>query len=368
MAIRWIEGFEVAAHADTLPRIYSDVQVTGSVSTVVGRQGGRALNEEISLRTPALVGAASNTWTAGVEFYKNSTNALTATSPYLAFFNGTDEQIRCEIIPFVIPSAVRSVNGFKLAVKRGATTLATSNEFWSYNGGPADYLYIEFSVVIADGVGGSFSAQVSTVAGAVDTTTVTWDSANTGIDTQEQVATGADRCELGTGTNSPRLDNWYVSDDSTFQGPIYVQGYLPSADGAATDWTLDGASNIADAWAETYAEGSVTEDDKRVSSTVTSDEHLATVVSSDSGTDLIGDTSSVVAVKLDIHARMETAGDLDIGARWRQGGSTVQSGSFNISSTAMSVLSQVEVQNPVTASAWVGSEPRNLELGVINNG
>jgi len=367
MAIRWIEGFEVASSEFTMSRIYDDVQVTGSISTVAGRQGGRILNEEISLRTKALVGAASNTWTSGIEFYKASTNALNVDAPRIAFFNGADEQIRCEIIPFVVPSAVRSENGYKLAVKRGATTLATSNEFWTYNADREDYRYIEFSVVIADGVGGSFSAKVSEIAGAVVTTDVTWDAANTGIDTQEQVATGADRCELNTGSNNPRLDNWYVSDDATFQGPLYVQGYLPSVDGDTTDWALDGASNIADAWAETYVEGSVAEDDKRVSSTVTTDEHLSTVVSSDS-VDIIGDASTVVAVKLDIHARIYTSGDLDIGARWRQGVTTVQSGTFNISSTAMTVLSQVEVLNPVTAAGWVGSEPRGLQIGVINDG
>lgn len=368
MAIKWIEGFEVAAHASTLARIYADVQVGGSVSTVVGRQGGRALKTStISMRTHPLVGVASNTWTSGFEYYKATTNALTATGAYVAFLNGADEQIRCEIVPFVIPSVVRSANGYKLQVKRGATVLATSNEFWHHNNQREDFKYIEFSVVIADGVGGSFSAKVSEIAGDVVTTDVTWDSANTGIDTQEQVATGADSCELSTGTNTPQLDNWYVSEDATFQGPLYIQGYLPSADGASTDWSLDGASNIADAWAETYSEGSVTEDDKRVSSIVTTDERLATMASSD-GTDIIGDASTVVAVKVDIHARMETAGDIDIGARWRQGVSTVQSGTFNVASTAMTVLSQLEVTNPVTAAGWVGSEPRNLQLGVINNG
>jgi len=367
MAIRWIDGFEVAAHATTLARVYSDLQVVGSVSTVVGRQGGRALKKEMSIRTHDLVGSPSNTWTTGIEFYKATTNALDSDAPRLAFFIGTDEQIRCEIAPYVIPSAVRSANGFKLVVKRGATTLATSNEFWSHNNEREDHRYIEFSVVIADGVGGSFSAKVSDIAGSVVTTDVTWDSANTSIDTQEQVATGANRCELNTGDNAPQFDNWYVSDDSTFQGPLYIQGYLPDGDGASTDWVLDGASDIEDAWAETYSQGSVAEDDKRVSSNVTTDEYLATMASSDAN-DIVGDTSTVVAVKLDIHARMETSGDLDLGARWRQGGTTVQSGTINVSSTAMAILFEVAVINPVTTSAWVGSEPRNLELGVINNG
>lgn len=371
MALRWIEGFEVAANSYVMPRIYEDFSVTGSFGATTGRHGGLAVNSNNwYLRTKALVGAPTNTWTSGFEFNRNSTTLTTG--PHVAFFNGAQEQIRCEIQNYVIPGGVQATNGFKLVVKVGGVTLATSNEFFPYyQGALGTAKFIEFKAVIADGVGGEFHAQVSDIYGTTETTTITWDAANTGVDTQALGITGADSCKLsGENNSNHKYDNWYVSDDATFLGPIVVQGYLPLADGDTSDWGLDGgASDVADAWAENANEGSVAEDDKRLSSSVVAEEHLCTLENGDFfNVNVIGGASNVLGVRADIHARMETAGDLDIGLRWRQGSTTVESGVLNVASTAMSVLSQVEATNPVTSSAWLASEPLSLQIGVINNG
>jgi hypothetical protein len=84
------------------------------------------------------------------------------------------------------------------------------------------------------------------------------------------------------------------------------------------------------------------------------------------------DQASIIGVRMDLHARMETTGDLDIGFMWRKTTGTPAQTEFgtalNVDSTTMEAQAVIAEDDPNTLADWIFADLDSIQLGVVNNG
>jgi len=388
MALRWLEGFEGANNNETVHgRIYSNVPTTASTpQDGASSSVDEAYSDDNSfLTTNALVAPVQNSWIIGFAFRPaHGTTINNPDVPYVAMENTDGEQIRIEFLQS--NPAISKPGGiyYRLRIMRGAVEIATSDQAFNLEGALVveGWCYFEFKITIDNSVGAvegryRWIQKPSRQAGGVHTT-LTWDAAVSGIDTQNQTSAGGDRFTLNTNSgnagNQTAWDDIYVCDstgskNNDFLGKIIIQKHsLPDGaggEGDTTDWDLVTATSTGDAWEEPH---NTNEDDERTTSATTSQIHLGAY---DPLPDLISG-APIIGVRKDIHGRMETTGSLDIGHMWRK--TTVPSGQIE-SGTALTVDSTTIVANtviaeddPNTATTWVNADLDTYQYGVKNNG
>lgn len=365
MVLRHLEGFEGQREVTLFTRLY-DV-VTGTlISSETGYRGSRSAigSSALTLRSRDLLDGAAdeNTWILGWAMRANQTGGMG--TGYISLRSAAGEQLKVSFI--AANEAKPGGNRYRLRVLRGATTLATSLE--TFEGELSDYAwtYFEFKAVVRTGTNGSFSARYHTK--RAQAMTVTWDAANTGINTANQGADGADRFELAFATLSTAVDDIYVCDGSgavnnDFKGPISIEAIDVSGTGDTNNFILQGsAASLEDAWNETAITATNPEDEKRVNSAVVGDISLATLANpvDDRNTPVIG-------TQLRISAKMEATGTRDVQFFYRKTtGTPAQVGTeiVTLADTTLRTHADTRDTDPNTSATWVVADLDGLQVGV----
>ena len=212
MTIRWIEGFElnVPEGANSLKEKYQEAPFFGGY-VAEGHYFGNS-SRGAQLRTPSF--GLENTFTVGVDIYL-ATQPSEVVDHELRFLRYDLEQCRVELAD--------SGPGWTVAVKRGATTLATaSSEEFELNA----WHYLE--VQVTPSTSGSYSVRVN------GETILSGSSANL-------AATGFTKADVVEFNLNGRVDHIYITDDTgarntSFLGPQVIEGLEPDEDGTTTDW------------------------------------------------------------------------------------------------------------------------------------
>lgn len=381
MALRWLEGWEASVNMTHLARIYATA--TGSLIQEDGanEDAGEAVSSGTALfETPPLVGSPADSWIIGLAFRPDDTTTINnGNVPYVGLSNSDGEQIRFEFLMDNPSSSKPGGNAYKIRVMRGATELASSVQKFQLGAGTVDelWVYFEFKVTIDDSTG-SFEGRYSFCRkpSMGQNNALSWDAANTSVDTKNQSSAGADRFTLsmvtGSGSDTCATDDIYVCDSSgsknnDYLGRVVIIDQKPAGDGDTTDWVLaGGASSTQQAWDEGVTAAS---DDLRVTSDTTSDVHLATV---DPLTILLGANTVIVGIRHDIVARMETTGDLDILHMFRKTtgtpAETDAGDALNVDSTTYKGHAVVLEDDPNTATDWDLADMNSYQYGVANAG
>lgn len=362
MTLRWIEGFEATRANEVLARIYTATLATGTLGQNEGFSlaTGVAVSGAQALTTPALVGAPTNTWISGFAVRGNATSPGTGVG--VAFANSDGEQFKIELEAVSVGASKAGGTYYRLAAKRGATTLATSNEVFWIGNDQISWVHFEVKVVI-DNSTGSFAVKYWRRKDQVGIQDITWSASNTNVDTQNQSSAGADRCTLHM-TTSVYVDDWHVCDNAgsknnDFIGPQMIVGLVVDGVGDTSEWDLQGgAANIVQAWAKAATSTDV---DLRMNSQTSGDIQLATLSA------LTGIREvSVTGVRQTHYGRMETSLTLAIDMLWRK--TTGTPATFNgLTYTLDSTLSEgfVEVleNDPNTATDWIVADIDGLQIG-----
>lgn len=380
MALRWLEGFDTATNETLLARLYESLTGTiGGANPYDGRSSGNsqsARSTSAVLRTKPLVGAVQNTWIIGFAVRADSTTGLGPSGGTGAGFrlrNTDGEQLRLEFVDYAPANPKPGGSYYKLRVLRGATELARTNEAFLVDAQENAWVYFEFKATI-DNAAGTFALRYKTRrnpgSGFV---TATWDNSTSGIDTQNQTSTGVDRIEISWDTGSiqrePVYDDIYVFDSTgsvfnDFIGGVIIEDQNVAGTGATNQWVLaGGAASVEDAWNESPE---TVDNDKRVTSEVPNDITLATVAAK------VYVQSNVVGIRLDHHARMESAtGSFTLHFRYRKTTGTpaeTDGGNYVLSGNNDQAFSDVQEQDPNTASAWAAADLNSYQYGVRNGG
>lgn len=380
MTLRWIEGFSASYDEVLLERLYDSIGASNSVAVEAGVDGvssGAVVSDDLHLRTKALVGSVSNEWVLGFAF-RTDIEQDDITGAGVALHNSTGEQLRVETVGETLASSKPGGTYYRWRVVRGATVLATSNELFEALDNDAGWYFFEFKATVANS-GGQFEMRYRKRLGGGSTfQTVTWDSASTGLDTQNQATSGVDRVSICWDTTTGGIarnvvfDEFYALDtlgatNNDYLGGMVIEALSPAADGAQLDWVLaGGASDIEDAWNESPG---TFNDDKRVTSDTTNDITLADM----SGMTLIQDSTPISCVRFDLHGRMESAtGSLSLFPRYRTAagtqGDAAGADNFTVANTTPAAGSFVLEQQPVDSVAWTKTELDSGQWGVRNGG
>lgn len=389
MALRWIEGWEGATttfvnHA----RLYATATGTAIAENGASEPLGEAISSDDALFvTPVFAGGATNSWVIGLAFRPEDNATISVTqAAYVAMGNTDGEQIRFEFIDANPATSKPGGLYYTVRAMRGAVELATCTQKFpmgAVNNEQA-WVYFEFKMTIDNAVG-SFEGRFQfTQKGSLNPSgapvTMLWDAASSGIDTQDQTSTGADRFTLSMNTGNTghevATDDIYVLDttgakNNDFLGKVIIEGQKPSTvgggDGDTVAWTLaGGALDTHDAWDEALTG---TEDDERLTSDVTTEIHLCVVDPLDI---ILAAAATIVGVRQDLIAHMETAtGNINIAQMWRKTTATAGetgSGTLNVDSTTYEGLATILEDDPNTVLAWAQADLDSYQYGVRNDG
>lgn len=384
----WLEGFETLSSDSIDPPVGGGLQrryetFTGSIETLTdvgGLEIQAAINQgavsgyQQELITASLPSTDQGTFVVGFAVRPANLFGIGASGGSGAGFsihNDDGEQIKLEFVDYSPANAKPGGVYYKLAIMRGATELARSDQAFPVTTAESDWMFFEWKVVI-DNTTGSFEVRYRRPAdksGSINT--ITWDSASTNVDTQNQSSTLGNRLGISwdTGSASRRLvyDHIYLLDstgskNNDFLGNLLIEGKPGTGDGNQTDWVLaGGALSHEDAWHEN---ASTVNDDKRVTSDVTNDVSLMAL----QATSIIRD--NIVAVMVTHQSRMESAtGSLTLHHRYRRAaGGETDGGSYLVDTTVPGSFSDVQEDDPNTATDWTITDLDALEVGVRNGG
>ena len=401
MALRWIEGFDQLISSEALPRLYQGSETTFPTSNIAHgdeadiRDGAlydhSAENDDTVLHTPDLVASPENSWILGFAFKSDNISSLEngGTAPYVAFRNSAGEQCRIEIFEYTDPTPKPRGLMYGWRLMRGVTELAAGTDYFTLATEQQAWVYFEFKLTI-DNAAGSLEGRYKYVNAPSRNahvgggfTTMSWDAAVTSIDTQEQATTGADSLVISFTTGSSALnvayDDLYLCDstgtkNNDFLGRCFVTAYHittvalggtgTNGDGDTVEWTPVTAASTEDALQKS---SSILENDKRITSDTAGQIHLARQLDLQSI-----DGASIIGVRLDLHAKMETTGSLSVGFMWRKTTATaaqIEFGTaFTVASTTTEAASVIAEDDPNTLTDWVLADMNSYQFGCKNNG
>ena len=380
MTLRWLEGWEGATtYMTNHARIYDTA--TGSATAQPGASDANSsalASSDALFVTAPLKGSASDDWVIGMAFRSASASTVEGVGVCsVSMGNDDGEQLRFEFIDANDPLGKPGGNYYKIRVMRGVTELASSVErFETSQSVDEHWVYFEFKMNIHQSTG-SFSGQYEYCRkpsrNGGSPTALTWDAANTGLDTQEQSSTGAYIFTLNQdGGGSVVTDDIYVLDadgskNNDFLGRITIEGQLVQngGNGDTISWAFTGgAADTGDALRESKTTG---DDDSRILSDTLNQVHLATVEPL-----AVILAASIVGVRQDFIARMDTVGDLDVAHMFRKTTGTpaeTEAGTdLNVSSTTYVGSSAVLEDDPNTATDWDVDDLDSYQHGVKNKG
>lgn len=368
--LRWIEGFQGQANSTIFGRLYTNV--SGLIDNVYTDEFGRSqfISDDLSLRTPVLVGAVENTWFLHFGFVLRASALNTSPSafPGLSLRNSVGEQLRIEAV-----EANESKPGgtyYKMRVMRGATELARTVQKFSDTTSSNHRTYFQFKAVVRTSTNGSFELKYNTHKGGV--LTATWSAANTGVNTANQGTDGADRAAFnwttGDTTDQVGFQDIVICDNTgsknnDYLGSIYIEALDPSANGNELDWVLaGGAANITAALGEIATTQTVGNDDSRITSDTVGDISLVAM------TDLSRITeTTIIGMQVRLAGKMETVGTRDVQFFYRKTTGTpaqVGTGILDLDTTSIVAEADTQENDPNTATDWVIADINGIQLGV----
>jgi hypothetical protein len=380
MALIWIDGFDHSINETTLNRGYDSFVVASGGGTVqyqgmFNGNNGRALGcSRVDFVTKALVSAPVDTFIIGFGF-RNDNAAGTINDgdiPYIGVSNSDGEQLRMEFVQANSSNSKPGGTYYKLRIMRGATELASSVDRFSTAQDVANWVYLEWKVVVDD-TAGSFEVQYyfpSTQAQG----TVTWNAASTGLDTRNQSSDDIDRVTFGMDTgnaaNIVLIDDIYICDESgsinnDYLGPVLVQHQKPTAAGTTQQWSVLGAVNVQTALAESVT--GAPDDSARVTSLLPTDICLVTV----GALALAIGTQTIHGVRQDFIARMDAGSDADVTHFYRKTTGTpaqTAGSTHNVSGADFEGYTEILEEDPNTSSPWVLADIDSYQHGFRNDG
>jgi len=342
MVLRFTEGFETRQSGTYLARAWETL-AGAIVQLNTPRKAGSAsaLATNFTLTSYPLVTPVENTWIVQFGHFMNATTS--ATSMTMCDASGTAQ------LALVFATGT-TTNSFTIAVKRGATTLATTGEFSGHM-----WHFIEFKATVRTGANGAYELKV-------DGTSVLSDgsenTANTGAD-------GASVFQFNWGGASCRIDDIAICDNTggihnDFLGDKVILGILPNGDGASSDWEPSTGSTHSTLVDDT----AVTPDDT---------DYVSSNVDSDLDLYEFGNLTEMAADgTLDAVVVYPTVGMFSTGARGckvrfrTSGGSTADSAQFDVTSKTYRMFTIVFDQDPVAAAAWTKTALDGGQLGILN--
>lgn len=385
--LRWLEGFDAATHD---PDIHARIYASSAASSTSAALEGASIpldkclsSGDMVLVTKAVVGSVENSWILGFAVRSNNTSALNnGAIPYIALGIAAGEQVRVEFFDFSPAHTKPGGESWKLRIMRGASELAVSDQSWNHRGANShnSWVYFEMKITIHDTTG-SFEGQWywarNRGANGAAPFALTWDAANTNVDTKEQGTAGADRMTISfdTGNTNNRIcfDDIYLCDstgakNNDYLGLCFIQEQdittSGDGDGDTTDWDLVTATTTEDAWNESNF---AIEDDKRLTSDALNQVHLA---AHEALVEMA--TADIIGVRHCLHARMETTGNIDLKGYYRKttttAAETEHGDALNVDSTSYEGLANVMEDDPNTATGWANADMDSYQYGVINKG
>jgi hypothetical protein len=185
----------------------------------------------------------------------------------------------------------------------------------------------------------------------------------TGLDLDSFGSTTVDQIQFygaeGTAASNTN-EQWFIDDiyidDSQFQGPIKIEGLLPTAEGATIDFTpntgTDNSANVDDNPRDddtTYNDSADTPSNKDLFTTE----------------DLSNITGGIIGVQVTSIAKLDSAGSIGLQSIVAEGTPTQGTGSVVeiTSTTDYFAVQHIFETNPDTASAWSAAEVDGMEIG-----
>lgn len=341
--LKYLEGFEVSNANTQLAR--KNALVTGTITVGGGRRLGGAAASVVSglFRTNAFAQQAK--WTLGfaLRLLQESGSNLHVAVRLAA----SGEQLRLESVPVTDEGD----QVYRLALKKGVTTLATTPALWV-----GTWYYIELQATVSTTVG-SYDLKVDGVSVASDAGPI--DTANAAVD-------DADSFEfaISASGNSVSWDDIYVCDDQggsfdDFLGPVAVLGSRPDGDGASSDWI---PSTGSDHWVLVDDPAGSPSDNDFVRSETPGDTDLYTY--SDGFLDLVP-VASILAVHVEMVASLQGSGSRTLHAKYRDPDTTLADGDdFDVEDGTWRYFEQFWFENPAAAAPWFAADVTGGQFGV----
>jgi len=371
---RWSEGFEGILVAALFSRVYATVSGSIAPGSAAGhRSTNPGTSDDFHMTTVDLLDGAADekTWIINFAFRTNEASGFNTTQneiPFIGIRSSAGEQLRLE---FIAANDTRPGGTYyKLRVMRGATELATTVQQWAAHQNDIEWVDFEFKTTVRTGINGSFSLKYTTR--ETISTTATWSAANTGINTANQGADGADRMEFSwdTGTDNAEVsfDNIVIMDstgtvNNDFVGVTSTEALDVTGNGDTLQWDLDGgAASLEDAWNESPTIQTTLEDDKRVSTDVVGDIELATM-----SDPISARNTTIVGIQTRLYGRMEASGTRDVQFFYRKTtGTPAQIGTKIVTfpDSSMRGFADTLEEDPNTGAPWVIADIDGVQMGV----
>jgi hypothetical protein len=360
MARIWQEGFEIRRHSGHFAQLYE--ANPSSPSFQAGRLTGFSLNgptggsATATFRTVLL--PAHQRYTAGIAAQINNPSTSTATPTLFLFLDSGTEQIGVHVI-----RSGSTVN-YTLRVVRGPFSGGVTLHETSLILGGDGYQYFEFQALIAPS-GGTWELRMNGAVISIGTGN-TRHTANSSCNQFQFKASGGSGAQ--TGTNRCDYDDIYLNDGSGtlntgFSGDTVIEGLLPNAAGAQTDWISEanGSPSGVPNWDQV--------DDP---ATTTPNNDSGYVVSNTVGavdlynfTDLQFITGPIQALMFVARARIEATGARVLGLRYRDV-STSQADLDDVANVNNATYDEkvfITETNPTTSSLFSVAQIQGMQVG-----
>lgn len=342
MAVKWIEGFEI----DYQNFLYKYPVWNGNHPGLnSGRLGGRSYRSAqasgtlVEFTTENLGDKATRI--VGMAIFPL---VLSSEQKIFVFQDDAAEQISVWMLP-------GSGGKTKFRVKRGSTTLGTTAAEWT-NG---FWLYLEVKHVCdTDGTDGSVELHVN------EGTALTI----SGADTTDAGVGGTTNCimfRLITDSQAWRMDDVYVCDDADginddFLGDRCVEAHFTESNGDTIEWTPNAGSNF-NRLSEEVLDG---------------DTSFNSIANNQDGkidlfniSDITTITTEVNAVQITFAARMDSSGDDNFRAKFKNGSAVTADGPDHFVDSIAGYQWFREIYNldPTTAAAWTVAGFNAMQIG-----
>lgn len=330
MVGRWIEGFETHQNNQQLARKYA--LWGGSFVSQAGRAFGTAngVNAMVAV-TPSRGLADTHVIGFGLRLSANVT-ALNSNAQGLYLERGPNEQCHIEV--------VSSVSGFELRLMRGATEIDRTAEVFAFGA----WHYFEISLTPHTSAG-AFELRHNEVP------VLTGSSLNLAASGSNQADIMAWRFVSNVSSQLGLDDIYWVdttgSANNTFKGDSVVEGSLPNAAGASTQFTPSAGSN----WQNVDDSGASNPTDTGTGGNNQSDTNGHKDLYGFA--DLTETQGTIHFIQVGTQLGMAAAGSRTVKTKYRDPDTTEADGASHVvSSTVYDEFTEIMDVNPTSSAAW----------------
>ncbi len=355
MVLRMLEGFETKRATTTkLSALYT---VSGTPTYIAGRKTGfGAQSINVNILSEELVSPDENIWIIGFAVRKTNVSVLGASSTAgVQLRNAAGEQ--CSLV------LIAEGDNFKMRLKRGATTIATTTNAFQW-GGAQSWHYFQLKVTVRTGVNGVYELRSYAYLGGAQTVEMSGASVNLA----EQAVDGADRIKIDWNTNGNAnlvfddivvMDSTGTKNNNLTTKPYVILGALPNAEGNQLDWTpsLGGTH-----WSELDNAATTTTDTDKVTAQVIGDIDL---LNYENFVEINASGTAVKGVQVVSSAAMVASGARTLRVRVRESAAEATGSNFVVNDLILRSFRQLFDQNPTgTPADWTKTTVEAAEFGI----